>query len=186
MSRIGKQPVSIPKGVTIKFENGTLQVSGPKSKEPLSLQPHPAMTVEVDETAKEIRVIRPNDERQNRALHGLTRALIQNMITGVSEGYEKKLKIEGIGFQARLVSPTTIELSVGFANKPQLTAPPGVTIELDKDGVSITVKGADKQQVGQFAAEIRAARKPEPYKGKGVRYANEVVRRKEGKSFGSK
>jgi large subunit ribosomal protein L6 len=143
------------------------------------------MKVVFDAGAKAITVTRPDDERQNRALHGLTRALINNMVVGVSAGYEKKLKIEGLGYQAR-IEQKAIVLSVGYANQIKLTPPEGVTVEvLDKEGTSISVKGADKQKVGQFAAEIRAARKPEPYKGKGIRYEKEVVRRKEGKSFAS-
>ena len=125
---------------------------------------------------------RPDDERLNRSLHGLTRSLITNMVEGVTKGYEKKLKIEGIGYQARM-DKKAVELTVGYANK--IWDPPeGVTAEVP-DPTTILVKGADKQKVGQFAAEVRAARKPEPYKGKGVRYENEVVRRKEGKSFAS-
>ena len=185
MSRVGRQPVAIPKGVTVEYNDRTLTVKGPKAKEPLVFKHHQNMTVEVDEAKKEIRVTRPNDERQNRAFHGLTRSLIQNMIVGVTEGYEKKLKIEGIGYQARLDGPT-VELSVGFANKIRLTPPTGVNVVIDKDNVSITVSGPDKQKVGQFAAELRAARKPEPYQGKGVHYLGEQVRRKEGKTMGAK
>src|SRR5207249_4450898 len=138
-----------------------------------------------DETARKINVIRPDDDRINRALHGLTRSLINNMVVGVTQGFTKKLKVEGIGFGARM-DKTAVVLTVGFANSIKLEPPPGVTVAVDpKDPTSITVSGADKQKVGQFAAEVRAARKPEPYKGKGVRYENEVVRRKEGKSFTS-
>ena len=155
MSRVGKQPVAVPR----------------------------AMRVTYDEQAKVIRVERPDDERQNRALHGLTRSLINNMVQGVTKGFEKRLKIEGIGYQARMEKKSVV-LTVGYANAITMTPPEGVTVEL-ADPTTIIVKGADKQKVGQFAAEIRAARKPEPYKGKGIRYENETVRRKEGKSFAS-
>lgn len=183
MSRIGKQPVDVPAGVKVQLSNGLLKMEGPKGK--LELTYHPNMRVEFDEAARKIKVVRPDDDRANRALHGLTRSLINNMAVGVTKGFEKKLKVEGIGFGARM-EKQTIVLTVGFANAIKLTPPAGVTVEVDpKDPTAITVKGADKQKVGQFAAEVRAARKPEPYKGKGVRYENEVVRRKEGKSFAS-
>jgi large subunit ribosomal protein L6 len=183
MSRVGKQPIPIPADVKVTLANGTIRVEGKKGK--LELAFHPRMQVKHDAAAKQLTVTRPDDERQNRALHGLTRALINNMVVGVSQGFEKKLKIEGLGYQARL-DQKSIVLSVGYANQIKLTPPEGVTVEvLDKEGTQISVKGADKQKVGQFAAEIRASRKPEPYKGKGIRYIDEVVRRKEGKSFAS-
>jgi large subunit ribosomal protein L6 len=179
MSRIGKQPIAIPSGVKVALANGTVKVEGPKGK--LEFTFHPNMKVESD--GKQILVKRPDDERLNRALHGLTRALINNMVVGVTKGYEKKLKIEGVGFQAA-AKDKGVELTVGFANRifHKPTPESGVTVEVP-DATTIVVKGADKQKVGQFAAEIRASRKPEPYKGKGVRYEGEVVRRKEGKSF---
>ena len=181
MSRIGKQPVTIPAGVKVQVADGKIRVEGPKGK--LEIETHPSMKVTLDEKAKAVQVVRPNDERLNRALHGLTRSLIFNMVEGVTKGYEKRLKIEGVGYQARM-NKKAVALTVGYANQIELTPPDGVTVELP-DPTTIVVKGADKQKVGQFAAEIRAARKPEPYKGKGVRYENEVVRRKEGKSFTS-
>ncbi|GIW78441.1 MAG: 50S ribosomal protein L6 [Gemmatales bacterium] len=181
MSRIGKQPVPIPQGVKAKVENGTVYIEGPKGK--LDFTYHPNMTVRIDENANAIVVTRPDDERQNRALHGLTRSLIANMVEGVTKGYEKRLHIEGIGYQARL-EKNKIVLNVGFANAIERVAPDGVQVELP-DPTTIVIRGIDKQKVGQFAAEVRAARKPEPYKGKGVRYENEHVRRKEGKSFAS-
>ena len=177
MSRIGKQPVAIPSGVKVAVANGTVKVEGPKGK--LELAYHPNMKVEAD--GKAVTVKRPNDDRQNRALHGLTRALINNMVVGVTKGYEKKLKVEGVGFQAASKGKG-VELTVGYANRIYHEPPAGVTVAVP-DPTTIVVTGADKQVVGQFAAEIRASRKPEPYKGKGVRYENEVVRRKEGKSF---
>jgi len=183
MSRVGKAPIPVPGDVKVTIADGHIRVEGKKAK--LELTYHPNMQVKFDAGAKQITVARPDDERQNRALHGLTRSLINNMVVGVSAGYEKKLKIEGLGYQAR-IDQKAIVLSVGYANQIRLTPPEGVTVEvLDKEGTQISVKGADKQKVGQFAAEIRAARKPEPYKGKGIRYENEVVRRKEGKSFAS-
>jgi large subunit ribosomal protein L6 len=179
MSRIGRQPVAIPGGVKVQLADGKIRVEGPKGK--LELEPHPSMKVESD--GKSIKITRPNDERLNRALHGLTRTLINNMVEGVTKGFEKRLKIEGIGYQAKM-EKTAIVLMVGYANPIAKTPPAGVTVELAADN-TILVKGADKQKVGQFAAEVRAVRKPEPYKGKGIRYENEVVRRKEGKSFTS-
>ena len=181
MSRIGKQPVAVPANVKVRIDNGTVAVEGPKGK--LQLRHHPNIKVVYDEAAKQVRVDRPDDERQNRALHGLTRSLIANMVNGVTKGYEKRLKIEGIGYQARMEKKAVV-LTVGFANSVSLEPPEGVTVEL-ADPTSIVVRGADKQKVGQFAAEIRHVRPPEPYKGKGIRYENEQVRRKEGKSFTS-
>ena len=180
MSRIGKQPVTIPTGVKVQVQGQTVRVEGPKGAK-LEQSFHPNIKIEHDGKANLIRVSRPDDERLNRALHGLTRNLIQNMVLGVTKGYEKRLKIEGIGYQAAK-DGKAVALSVGFANKIVLTPPDGVTVDLP-DPTTIVVKGADKQKVGQFAAQVRGARKPEPYKGKGVRYENEVVRRKEGKSF---
>ena len=177
MSRIGKQPVTLPAGVKATISDRTVKVEGPKGK--LEFTHHPNMVVKSD--GKSVTVTRPNDERLNRALHGLTRALIQNMVTGVSTGYEKKLKIEGVGYQAAMKGKA-VELTVGFANRIVMTPPEGVTVAVPEP-TTIVVNGADKQKVGQFAAEIRASKKPEPYKGKGIRYDNEVVRRKEGKSF---
>jgi large subunit ribosomal protein L6 len=181
MSRIGKQPVAIPGGVKVQVADGTVKVEGPKGK--LELAPHPNMRVTFDAEKKVIQVERPDDDRLNRSLHGLTRSLVNNMVEGVTKGYEKRLKIEGIGYQARMDKKAVV-LTVGFANAIKHEPPEGVTVELP-DPTTIVVKGADKQKVGQFAAEVRASRKPEPYKGKGVRYENEVVRRKEGKSFTS-
>lgn len=189
MSRIGKSPVAIPAGVKVSLAGQTVKVEGPKGK--LEFTHHPAMVVKVEGAI--LTVARPNDDRQNRALHGLTRALINNMVVGVSKGYEKKLKIEGVGYQAvakdgkndKGAAVKGVELMVGFANRPTFMPPEGITVQV-VDPTTILVTGADKQKVGQFAAEIRSAKKPEPYKGKGVRYENETVRRKEGKSFSGK
>lgn len=181
MSRIGKQPVVIPAGVKVAVADGKVKVEGPKGK--LELVPHNAVKVAVDDKTKAVLVTRPDDDRLTRALHGLTRSLINNMVVGVTKGYEKRLKIEGVGYQARM-NKKNVVLTVGYANQIEMEPPEGVTAELP-DPTTIVIKGADKQKVGQFAAEVRACRKPEPYKGKGVRYENEVVRRKEGKSFAS-
>jgi large subunit ribosomal protein L6 len=179
MSRIGKQPITLPSGVKAQVAEGKVRVEGPKGK--LELQFHRNMKVQLDDGAKAIRVSRPDDERLNRALHGLTRSLIANMVEGVTKGFEKRLKIEGIGYQARLDKKALV-LTVGYANAVTMNPPDGVTVELT-DPTTIVIKGPDKQRVGQFAAEVRRVRKPEPYKGKGIRYEKEQVRRKEGKSF---
>ena len=176
MSRIGKQPIAIPAGVKIAVDAGKVKVEGPKGK--LEIAYHQNMKVESD--GKTLKVARPDDTRENRALHGLTRALINNMVVGVTKGYEKKLKIEGVGFQAASKGKG-VELTVGYANRIYHEPPAGVTVAVP-DPTTIVVSGADKQVVGQFAAEIRASRKPEPYKGKGVRYAGEQIRRKAGKA----
>jgi large subunit ribosomal protein L6 len=181
MSRIGKQAVVFPATVKVKVGDGKVFIEGPKGK--LEMTYHRNMTVQVDEAGKAIRVTRPDDERLNRSLHGLTRSLIANMVLGVIKGYEKKLKIEGIGYQAR-IDKKKLVLTVGFANAVEMAPPDGVTVELP-DPTTIVIKGADKQAVGQFAADVRRVRKPEPYKGKGIRYDGEQVRRKEGKSFTS-
>jgi len=181
MSRIGKQPITLPGGVKVQVADGKVRVEGPKGK--LEFAPHPAMKVAQDDKTKAIVVSRPDDERLTRSLHGLTRTLINNMVEGVTKGFEKKLKIEGVGYQARM-NKKAVVLTVGYANAIEMNPPEGVTVELP-DPTTIIVRGADKQKVGQFAAEIRQARKPEPYKGKGIRYENEQVRRKEGKSFTS-
>jgi large subunit ribosomal protein L6 len=179
MSRIGKQPVVVPAGVKVAIDKGVVKVEGPKGK--LEQAVHPNMQVALD--GNQVKVTRPDDARENRALHGLTRALINNMVVGVTKGYEKKLKVEGVGFQAA-AKDGGVELTVGYANRilhvPEKNS--GITVAVP-DPTTIVVSGADKQKVGQFAANVRASRKPEPYKGKGVRYEGEVVRRKEGKSF---
>jgi large subunit ribosomal protein L6 len=181
MSRIGKKPIPVPASVKVGVKDRAVTVEGPKGK--LSLEVHPTAKVRFDEKAKTVVVERSGDDRLARAVHGLTRSLVNNMVSGVVTGFEKKLKVEGIGYQAR-ADKKAVTLTVGFANPVVLPIPEGLTVELP-DPTTIIVKGIDKQKVGQFAAEIRSKRKPEPYKGKGVRYDNEVVRRKEGKSFTS-
>ncbi len=182
MSRIGKQPVAIPAGVKVKVADGKVFVEGPKGAK-LEMQYHPKMNVAVDEKGKTIVVTRPDDARDSRSLHGLTRSLVANMVQGVTTGYQKKLQIVGVGYQARLDKKAVV-LTVGFANPISMTPPEGVTVEVP-DANTILVKGANKQLVGQFAAELRHARPPEPYQGKGIRYDGEQVRMKEGKSFSS-
>jgi large subunit ribosomal protein L6 len=180
MSRIGKQPVVVPAGVKVTVSGQTVKVEGAKAK--LEQTFHANMKLAFD--GKAITVTRPDDNRENRALHGLTRALINNMVQGVTAGYSKKLKIEGVGYQAAMKGKG-VELTVGFANRILHTPPEGVTVAVP-DPTTIIVTGSDKQKVGQFAANIRASKKPEPYKGKGVRYEGEKVRIKEGKSFAGK
>lgn len=179
MSRVGKKPIPLPDGVTAKVAEGTVTVKGKNGE--LSLTFHPAIGVAVDDKAKLISVTRPDDQRQNRALHGLTRSLVNNMVVGVTTPFEKKLEIVGVGYQAS-VAGKTLNLQVGYANIVKLPIPAGVTCTLP-DNTHVVLKGADKQVVGQFAAVIRKVRPPEPYKGKGIRYEGERVRRKAGKAF---
>lgn len=181
MSRIGKKPIAIPAGVDVKVNNGEIVVKGKNGE--LKLSYHKDMTVEFDAAAKAVNVTRPNDEKANRALHGLTRSLINNMVLGVTTYFEKKLEIQGVGYQAA-VKGKNLELQVGFANIVKLPIPAGVICEVP-DATHVNMKSADKQAVGQFAAVVRAVKKPEPYKGKGIRYVGEYVRRKAGKAFGS-
>lgn len=182
MSKIGKKPISVPDGVEVTLSNGTIKTKGPAGE--LSFEYHPNMKVEFDSESKEVSVTRPNDERLNKALHGLTRSLINNMVTGVKEPFVKKLEINGVGYNAQLAG-NSLRLQVGFANTIELTVPPGITCEVPQP-TNVVVKGADKQMVGQFAAEIRRVRPPEPYKLKGIKYEGEYVRRKAGKAFGAK
>lgn len=183
MSRIGRKPVVVPANVKVAVADSTINVEGPKGK--LTYAHRPEVSVTFDEGKKELLVARKDDERLSRALHGLTRSLVANMVEGVANGYTKKLEIVGVGYQAQLKKANTIVLQVGYANQVVLEAPAGVTVTVP-DATHVTVTGADKQAVGQFAAEIRRVRPPEPYKGKGIRYEGEAVRRKAGKAFGSK
>jgi large subunit ribosomal protein L6 len=178
MSRIGKAPVAIPKGVKASVSGRTLVVEGPLGKLEHSL--HPAVSVAVDQAAGSLLVSRDGDARIARSVHGLTRALAANMVEGVSKGFEKKLEIVGVGYLAAL-QKNVLQLRVGFANELQVPIPAGLTVTCP-DQTHISIKGIDKQLVGQFAAEVRALRKPEPYKGKGIRYEAEQVRRKAGKA----
>ena len=178
MSRIGKKPVAIPSGVKVSVADREINIEGKLGK--LVWTHRPEVEVKVDEEAKEVVVSRKKDDREDRAYHGLTRALIQNMIVGVTEGYEKKLEVHGVGYLAA-IQGDQLQLRVGFANEIHKKIPAGLDVSCP-DQTHIVVKGIDKQKVGQFAAEVRAARKPEPYKGKGVRYEGEQVRRKAGKT----
>jgi len=178
MSRIGRKPVEIPAGVKVSLEGNTVNVEGPKGK--LSFTHRDEVKVEVTDDGKTVNISRDSDQGLARALHGLTRALINNMVLGVKTGYEKKLEIQGVGYQAS-VKEKVLTLRVGFANELKLPIPDGLTV-VCPDNTHVNVSGCDKQSVGQFAAYVRSLRKPEPYKGKGVRYVGEVVKIKQGKS----
>ncbi len=182
MSRIGKQPVVVPDGVDVTVQNGTITIKGKNGELPFTY--HQRMKVEYDKDARQINVSRPDDQRESRALHGLTRALINNMVQGVVTPFERRLEIQGVGYNAQLVG-STLRLTVGFANTVELEVPKGVICEVPTT-TTIVVRSPDKQAVGQFAANIRRVRPPEPYKGKGIRYQGEHVRRKAGKAFGAK
>ena len=175
LSRIGKLPIEIPSGVTITVDSGDVTVEGPKGK--LVQFITPAVTVEVEDG---VLTVSPKDESKTaRAQHGLMRALINNMVTGVTNGFEKKLEVNGVGFRVAATN-NELEMSLGFSHPVKYKAPEGVTITNEK--MTIIVSGIDKQKVGQVAAEIRAFKKPEPYKGKGIKYADEVILRKAGKA----
>ena len=178
MSRIGKKPVPFPKNVKIAISGSAISFEGPKGK--LKMEHHPAAKVRVD--GEHVVVERIDDEKLSRAIHGLTRALIANNIKGVAEGYVKDLEIQGVGYKAEMQGKTIV-LSLGFANQLKVAIPDGVAVKIEGQGTRINIAGADKQMVGQLAAEIRRLRKPEPYKGKGVRYVGEVVKKKLGKQF---
>lgn len=178
MSRIGKSPIAILDGVKVSVDGQTVSVEGPKGK--LSFTHQPNVSVTVAEDGKTATVTRANDDRDSRAFHGLTRALINNMVVGVKNGYEKKLEIIGVGYLAA-IKGKVLQLRVGFANELQVPIPDTLEVTCP-DQTHVTIKGCDKQAVGQFAAYVRALRKPEPYKGKGVRYVGEQVKIKPGKS----
>lgn len=176
MSRIGKKPAKIPTGVKVSVDAGNVLVEGPKGKLKQPLRPEVTVTV----ADGNVTVARKADDRQGRAMHGLYRALIVNMLKGVSEGYEKKLEIVGVGYLAA-VQGKILQVRAGYANEIQVPIPEGLKVTCP-DQNHVIIQGIDKQMVGQFAAEVRAIRKPEPYKGKGIRYDGEVVRRKAGKA----
>jgi len=179
MSRIGKLPVDVPKGVEVKATDGTVTVKGPKGE--LSLHVHPEMKVAVDEG--QVRVERPSDQKNHKALHGLTRSLIANMVEGVTDGFTRTLEIVGVGYRAEKKG-RDITLNLGYSHTIEYKAADGVDLECPTP-TSVVISGADKQKVGQAAAEIRSFRPPEPYKGKGIRYKGEQVRRKAGKTAGA-
>ena len=177
MSRIGRAPITVPAGVEVKIdENNHIVVKGPKGTLERTLVPQ--MSIELD--AGVITVKRPNDSKENRSLHGLTRTLIDNMVVGVTNGFEKKLEINGVGYRASKEGKNLV-LNIGFSHTVTMSETDDIQIEVP-DANHIIVKGIDKQKVGQFAAEVRGKRPPEPYKGKGIKYDYEVVRRKEGKT----
>ena len=177
MSRIGRMPVHIPAGVEVTIGEGNLvTVKGPKGS--LTQQLYPTMTL--TQEAGVVHVARPNDEKENRALHGLTRALLHNMVVGVSEGYKKELEVNGVGYRAQKQGKNLV-MNLGYSHQVIIPEIPGITIDVPTPN-QVVISGADKQQVGQFAAEVREKRPPEPYKGKGIKYADEHIRRKEGKA----
>jgi large subunit ribosomal protein L6 len=177
MSRIGKAPIPVPAGVDVTIGDGHVTVTGPKG----TLERDLPGTITLRQEGVELLVERPDDERQNRALHGLVRSLVNNMVVGVTQGFAKELEIVGVGYRANAKGPGAMELALGFSHPVSITAPDGITFEVPSP-TRIVVQGIDKEKVGQVAANIRAWRKPEPYKGKGVRYAGEQVRRKAGKA----
>ena len=180
MSRIGKQAIEVPAGVEINIdENNFVVVKGPNGE--LSFRFHESMEIKLEN--QELSVTRPNDSLRNRSLHGTTRALLNNMVIGVTKGYVKILDIKGVGYRAMLKDPQTLVLNVGYSNPVEMAIPEGITIEIPKNkNTEVQIKGANKQVVGEFAANVRKVRPPEPYLGKGIRYRDEHVRRKEGKT----
>jgi len=177
MSRVGKQPITLPSGVDVTLDGAHVTVKGPKG----TLEHDVPTTITIAREGDDLVVTRADDERQNRALHGLTRSLVANMVTGVSDGFSRELNIVGVGYRAQAQGPSKIELQVGYSHPVPFDAPEGITFEVPAP-TTIIVRGFDKQLVGQVAANIRKIRKPEPYKGKGIRYSDERVLRKAGKS----
>lgn len=181
MSRIGRAPIAIPAGVEVKIEaENVVTVKGPKGT--LTQQFHPNMKIE--QQGAEVLVSRPNDAKENRSLHGLTRTLIHNMVVGVTEGYKKELDVNGVGYRVAKEGNKLV-MNLGFSHQVTVEEIPGITIEVPGPN-KIIIHGCDKQQVGQFAAEVREKRPPEPYKGKGIKYTDEVIRRKAGKTGAKK
>ena len=178
MSRIGRLPIAVPAGVEVKLDGRNVDVKGPKGA--LSMTIAEPLTIEKNDEGQ-LQVSRPDDERHNRSLHGLTRTLVNNMIVGVTEGYERKLEIVGVGYRVVAKNPGQLEFSLGFSHPVVVDAPEGITFTVETP-TRFVVSGIDKQLVGETAANIRKLRKPEPYKGKGVRYSGEHVRRKAGKA----
>lgn len=177
MSRIGRMPVTVPKGVEVEIKGASIRVKGPKGELQHTFPADMMITLENDE----IIVQRPSDENRHRSLHGMTRALIQNMVTGVSAGFEKVLEVNGVGYRAELDGKTLV-LYVGYSHPVRMEPPAGISFDVDTKTRQIKVMGYDKQFVGQIAANVRSVRPPEPYKGKGIRYIDETIRRKAGKA----
>ncbi len=177
MSRIGKAPVAVPSGVEVTLGDRTVTVKGPKG----TLSRVIPGDIEITQDDGTLTFLRPNDERRNRALHGLTRSLVNNMVVGVTEGFRKELQIVGVGYRAEAQGPNALRLNLGFSHPVNVAAPEGITFEVPVP-TQVIVTGIDKEVVGQVAANIRSIRKPEPYKGKGVRYAGERILRKAGKA----
>jgi large subunit ribosomal protein L6 len=176
MSRIGKRPVTVPKGVTLDLQGHVVAVKGPKGELRRTL--HPEMQLALADGV--LTVARPSEDKKHKALHGLTRTLVQNMVDGVAKGFNKTLEIQGVGYKAE-AKPYGVNLIVGFSHPVKYEAPQGIKISVENNTV-VKIEGADKEKVGQVAAELRAVRPPEPYKGKGIRYQGEQVRRKAGKT----
>ena len=176
MSRIGRAPITVPAGVEVKVDGSTVTAKGPKGT--LTKTMHSNMTIAMEGNV--ITVSRPNDLKENRSLHGLTRTLIANMIEGVANGYKKELEINGIGYRAEMKGKDLV-MKIGYSHDVVMPQPEGITVEVPAPN-KIIVSGADKEKVGQFAAEVREKRLPEPYKGKGIKYVDEYIRRKEGKA----
>lgn len=176
MSRIGKKPITLPEGVTVTVEDNNITVKGPKGT--LDFTFNNEMTIDVDGSV--LTVVRPSETKQHRTIHGTTRAIINNMVTGVTEGFKKELRMVGVGYRAMLQGKTLV-ISAGYSHPVEMEVPEGLTVEVPKNTL-INVFGIDKQAVGEFAANIRGVRPPEPYLGKGIRYVDEYVRRKEGKT----
>ena len=177
MSRIGRLPISVPQGVQVRLDGGEVTVEGPRGE--LARSFDPSLGIQLSDNV--ITVTRPDDSRQKRALHGLTRALLANMVTGVTQGFTKRLVINGVGYRAELENGAII-LQVGFSHPVRIVPPEGVRFEVERGGRSIVVEGNDREIVGEVAARVRAVRKPEPYKGKGIAYEGETIRRKAGKA----
>ena len=178
MSRIGRKPITIPAGVDFKVEDSVVTVKGPKGT--LTQKMHPNMSFSLEDGV--LTVLRPDDEKENRALHGLTRTLVNNMIIGVTQGFKKELEVNGVGYRVQKQGKELV-MTLGFSHLVKVSEIPGITIDVPTPN-KIVISGPDKQLVGQFAAEVREKRPPEPYKGKGIKYTTEVVRRKEGKTGG--
>jgi large subunit ribosomal protein L6 len=178
MSRVGKKPIDIPSGVDAKIEPGKVSIKGPLGE--ISQSVNPSLTIKKSDG--KLVVERQSDAKVYRELHGLTRNLIANMVTGVSKGYEKTLDISGVGFKASLVNKTNLMFTLGYSHPVIFPLPKGITATVDAKQTQVVIKGIDKQLVGQMAANIRSLKKPEPYKGKGIKYSTEVIHRKEGKA----